>query len=372
MSLRLENLAKWVSLIALIVLISALTFNIKIGENKMGVTPQEFVNQMQPYANGNTTAAAKFVADMVPYATGNSMEPGTVNNPAPKTTTRTSTVSYDPYAAQRAAEAQAKAQADQRARDSFNAGTNAYRDSVNSRATNEGLNYKNSVIDWATGVSNQQSGIDNKAVNAEMAKSQGYKGIMSMVGQGIKSGGVMLANKNAGNSSGAEAIANAYSQLGQRQAAGVNNQYGQAQNQIGLEQSQLEASKAAQLGKFRDYKVQISNSIVDDARSKIGALNEAAANASIADRLDIAAEIENVKNTANAQLQQYDAELGRAKGASSADARRAEAQRLANLGTAPDQAFNYSTEAPAQFQNSGPWASELPLWTYNSRNKYQG
>lgn len=263
--------------------------------------------------------------------------------------------------------------ATQKARDNFNQGTNVLRDSYNSRANSEGLNYKNSVLDWATGVTNQQQGIDSKAVNAEMAKSQGYNGIVSMVGQGIKSGGVMLGNRNAGSSSGAEAIASAYSKLGQRQASGVNNQYGQAQNQIGLEQSQLEASKALQLGKFNDYKTQVTNSIIDDARAKVAALNEAAANASIADRLDIAAEVERVKGVANAQLQQYDNLLGAAKGATSADARRQEAQRLANLGTAPDQSFNYSTEAPAQFQNTGPFASEMPLWTYGSnRNKYQG
>lgn len=369
MNLRLEQLAKWASLIALIVLIGASTFNINTtvqGENKMAVTAAEFVRQMQPYSTGVTNSSAQFVANMVPYAAGGSMEPGTVNNPTPPT---------GPTAVeqQAAAQAAAKAQADQRARDNFNQGTNVLRDSYNSRANSEGLNYKNSVLDWATGVTNQQQGIDSKAVNAEMAKSQGYNGIVSMVGQGIKSGGVMLGNRNAGSSSGAEAIASAYSKLGQRQASGVNNQYGLAQNQIGLEQGQLEASKALQLGKFNDYKTQVANSIVDDARSKIAALNEAAANASITDRLDIAAEVERVKGVANAQLQQYDNLLGTAKGATSADARRQEAQRLANLGTAPDQSFNYSTEAPAQFQNTGPFASEMPLWTYGSnRNKYQG
>jgi hypothetical protein len=386
MNLRLENLAKWVSLIALIVLIGAPLFNIKIGENKMGgiILPTngaiplnspglQYQGSASPANNGGLVIKSGSGGGHSVDGSGNIVGPGIVLNPDPADQWNTNQNQYSGptqaqiYAQQQAA---AKAAADRRARDTFSSGANAYRDSVNSRATSEGLGYKNNILDFVNSTNTQQQNLDSKAVNAEMAKTQGYKGIAQMVGQGIRSGGVMLAGKNAGSSSGAEAIANAYSQLGQEQASGVNNQYGQAQNQIGLEQSQLEASKALQLGKFNDHKTMVANSIIDDARGKIAALNEAAANASITDRLDIAAEIENVRNTANSQLQQYDALINNARGASSSDARRQEAQKLATSGVGPTNEFKYSTETPTQFQNSGPWASEMPLWTYNKPRQY--
>lgn len=261
-----------------------------------------------------------------------------------------------------------KAQADQRARDAFNQGRNVYTDSINQRVGNESQGYQRSVQDWATGVTQKQQGIDTAGINADMAKTQGMRGIMDMVGNGIQSAGVMLGNRNAGSSSAAGAIANAYGKLGSKQASSVGNQYAQAQNQIGLEQSNLEAAKALQVSRFGEDKVNIVNNIINDAQKQIAALNEAAAGASISDRMDIEAEKTRLRDTANAQLKAYDSEMSKAKGAQTDDQRRNEAQRLLALGTAPTTQFNYSTEAPAQFQNTGPFASSMPLYTYN-RNK---
>ena len=258
--------------------------------------------------------------------------------------------------------------AQNQARDSFNQGRNVYTDSINQRVGNESQGYQRSVQDWATGVTQKQQGIDTAGINADMAKTQGMRGIMDMVGNGIQSAGVMLGNRNAGSSSAAGAIANAYGKLGSKQASSVGNQYAQAQNQIGLEQANLEAAKALQVSRFGEDKINIVNNIINDAQKQIAALNEAAAGASISDRMDIEAEKTRLRDTANAQLKAYDSEMSKAKGAQTDDQRRNEAQRLLALGTAPTTQFNYSTEAPAQFQNTGPYASSMPLYTYN-RNK---
>ena len=259
--------------------------------------------------------------------------------------------------------------AQNQARDSFNQGRNVYTDSINQRVGNESQGYQRSVQDWATGVTQKQQGIDTAGINADMAKTQGMRGIMDMVGNGIQSAGVMLGNRNAGSSSAAGAIANAYGKLGSKQASSVGNQYAQAQNQIGLEQANLEAAKALQVSRFGEDKINIVNNIINDAQKQIAALNEAAAGASISDRMDIEAEKTRLRDTANAQLKAYDSEMSKAKGAQTDDQRRNEAQRLLALGTAPTTQFNYSTEAPAQFQNTGPFASSMPLYTYNRNTK---
>lgn len=269
------------------------------------------------------------------------------------------------YAQQQAA-AQAKAQ--QAARDAFNTSRNILNSSLSNMMSGSAQGYQRGIIDKANEFNASQRGLDSKAINADMAKRQGYSGILNMVGQGIKSGGVMLANKNAGNSSGAQAIANAYGQLGQRQASGVNNQYGQAMNQIGLDQSILDASKAEQTRRWGEDKTTIVNNIVADAEQRIAAINEVASGAGITERMDMEAEKARIRNEALGQLQQYDGEMSKIQAAQSNEQRMSESQRLSAMGQSPDQQFNYSTEAPAQWQGTGPFASELPIFTYG-RNR---
>ena len=281
----------------------------------------------------------------VPIATGT----GTTVTPAP-----------DPYAQKKAA-----------ARNTFNQGRDVFNTSTSNVIGQAARNYQRGIQDWTTQFNQAQQGLDTKAINAEMAKKQGMGSILNMVGQGIRSGGVMLSNKNAGSSSAAQAIADAYARLGQQQASGVGNQYGQAMNQIGLDQENLNQSKATQMQRWNEDKISVVNGIVADAQRQIAALNEAAANAGIGDRMDIAAEAERIRQDALAQLQQYDSEVSKMKSAQTADERRNEAQRLMTLpevGAVPQ--FNYSTQVPLAWQNSGPFSSELPIFTYGS-NKYK-
>ena len=255
-------------------------------------------------------------------------------------------------------------------RSGFNNQKSGILSSANTAADNSATSYKNSILDWAYGLNKVQQGINNKGVNAEMAKSQGTQGVLGMVGRGIRSGGVTLANKNAGDSSAAQAIANAYGDVGRRAQSSVNNQYGQEINQIGLDQADLEAQRSLGLGKFNDQKNQTVNSIVAEAEQSLSALDAQIANASLPDRIAIEQEKQNIRNSAMSKLQAYDAMLAQKNAeirGSSAEERRTEAQRLAQQGQASNLDFNYTTEAPAQFQGTGPYASELPLFTFKNR-----
>lgn len=285
------------------------------------------------------------------------------------TNTYTGPSQADIYAQQRAA---AEAKRIQAARDSFNSGRDVLNSSVNQSISDRAMAFGRGIQDWVTGYNKSQSDLDNRGINANMAKQQGMQGIMQTVGQGIKSAGTMLGNRNAGSSSASQAIADAYGKVGQQQASQVGNQYELANNQINLEQQQLSDAAALYNRRIAEDKTSIVNGIVNEAQSKIAALNEAAANASITDRMDIAGEINRIKSQAQSQLQQYDGELGKIKQAQTLEQRQAEAQRLAQAGTAPTQQFQYTTQTPGQFQNTGDFASSMPLFTYRlNKNKSQ-
>lgn len=275
----------------------------------------------------------------------------------------------DPNAAANAA---AAAQATTNARNNFNTGKNTLFDSVNRAGDSKASQYDLSIDQWLNSTNADQAAVNAKGVNAEMARNQGVQGIRSMVGNGIKSAGVMLANKNAGSSSAAGALANAYGQLGQRQMQGVGNQYGQAQNQIGLEQQTVDDSRALQRKTFDVWKTDNVNSIIESAQQEMGRLNADAANASLPEQIAIQQEVERIRGEAMAKLQAFDAKIGTYKQATTRDERMTEGNRLQSIGMGGENPFQFTTEAPgSQFQYQAPAGGGLPIYTYNNKNKYQ-
>src|SRR5882672_4329817 len=61
--------------------------------------------------------------------------------------------------------------------------------------------YHSSILDYLDQRRQQQNQIDSEAIQNELDRQQGGQGILDMVGTGIRSGGVQLANANAGTSS---------------------------------------------------------------------------------------------------------------------------------------------------------------------------
>lgn len=246
--------------------------------------------------------------------------------------------------------------------------------SANDAAAQTGGQLKSGILDFVQQLSQGQRGIDSQAAKNELAKLQGTKGILASVGRGIKSSGVMLANKNAGNSSAASALANAYGDQGRRQLASVGNQYALGNEDVNLAQTNLDDQRNTYVNrKYGDSKNQAVNSIVMDARDKFAQLDAAMTNASVPDRIAIEQEKENVRSQVLGQLQQYDQLLQSETGkihASSQDQRREEAQRLSQAGTdLGANSFQYTDQVPTQFQQTGPFASDLPLFTFNRGNK---
>lgn len=241
-------------------------------------------------------------------------------------------------------------------------------------AANTGIGLRGSILDFLDSMRTGQQAIDSKASRNELAKMQGVQGVNAMVGRGIKSGGVQLANRNAGDSSAAQALATAYGDIGRQQLGDVGNQYEMGNEDIKLQQQTLDTQRASGARKIGDSKAQAINNIVAEARDKFAALDADAAGKSLPQRIAIDQEKEAVRREVLGMLQQYDQQLQSGlEGikATDADTRRAEAQRLRAAGTSLGKdAFDFTTETPIELQGTGPFASELPLFSLR-KNRQQ-
>lgn len=246
--------------------------------------------------------------------------------------------------------------------------------SITQRIGDEGNTYGSSILDLIGATQAGQSAIDSKSVQNELSKRQGTAGVLDKIGHGLQSGGVMLANKNASNSSAVDALGRAYSDIGRRDQTGVNNQYEQGNSAIQDSQNAFNLQTATNRRHLDEGKVKTINSIVTDASNALLQLNQSAQNASLPDRVNIDAEKERIRNDALAKLQAYDEQLNSGLGGikpSDTLTNRGKAAALDTAGTAADNSFSYSSALPAQFQNTGPFASALPTFNFPGTKKDQ-
>lgn len=244
--------------------------------------------------------------------------------------------------------------------------------SIDSRINDEGTKYGSTIQDFLDSTGASQRKIDSQTIQNELAKRQGTAGVLDMIGHGLRSGGVILANKNASTSSAGDALARAWGDIGRREQSGVGNQYEQGKSGIGDAQNELQLQEQQGVRHLGENKTEVINSIVSDAQTAIAGLNQSAANASLPDRIDIEAKKQEIRNTAMAKLQAYDATLNNGvAGIKPIDnmAAKSKAASLDTAGTAADNPFNFTTNVSQQFDNTGPFASELPIFTFPSSKK---
>lgn len=238
--------------------------------------------------------------------------------------------------------------------------------SANDAALNKQSAFGNSVTDNVDALRLGQRGIDRRAQQNESSRMQGNAGILGMIGRGIESGGRYLSNRNAGNSSASGEIARAYGDMGRRQSSVVGNQF--AQNEVGIKDAQdaQNTNVAKTKRDFHQGLLDTVNTIVESARTQLADLDTRMASASLPDRIAIEQEKQRIKDAVLGHLQQYDSQL--ATGIDSihtntADENRSAAAGQIAAGTAAPNAFNYTDQTPGQFQNTGPFASGLPIFT---------
>lgn len=236
----------------------------------------------------------------------------------------------------------------------------------NEAAQTQASGLHSSILDYLDSLRSGQSKINEAGTQNELAKKQGYNSVMDLVSHGLQSGGVMLANKNASSSSATEALARAYGDIGRRQANQVNNQYEQGQHQIGLQQQDLELQRSQGLRHLDESKQQAVSNIVLDARNKLAQLDAYAVDKSLPTRIAIDQEKAKIQQQVSGVLGQYDIELQQGAAGiqpNSPEDRRAAAFGMANAGVSATNPFDFTTVGPAQYQDTGPFASALPLFS---------
>lgn len=239
-------------------------------------------------------------------------------------------------------------------------------------AENAALGRQSSILDFIQGLRGGQQGIDERGVQNELAKRQGTSSILDMVGRGIRSGGTMLAGRNASDSSAAEGIARAYGDIGQRELSKVGNQYELESRNIGLAQDDFNTQREGGLRKFGEDKLSVVNGIVGDARNRLAQLDAAMVEADVPTRVQIEQEKNAIKQEALGILSQFDQQLSQGAAgvqATGVDERRRTAADLSTRGVAAANPFDFTTEAPAQFANTGGFATQLPLFLRRSRQE---
>lgn len=315
--------------------------------NSGGTTPS-------PTTVGEPSGSGAYVPG-VSTQTAPAGAPSTLSNLSPVTSSTTGTTS-GPTAAQIAAQA------------NYNNLLGGYNTETPVNIAAGATTYGNSILDDVTANKNSQLGINQQSIQNELSKDQGLQGVTDMVNNGIQGGGVVLDNDNAGTSSAADALARAYGVQGRQQASSVGNQYAQGQNTISTAQTQLGNTEAAQLdpvsGDLAKTKQQTIASIVDSANQSLTYLSAIGnQTGDVADQVNIAQQIATVKAQATAALTALDGQLSGVTTTPSAQAdNQAAAQKLLTSGTAPANQFNYTTVAPATLQNTGPAASNLPIY----------
>lgn len=276
---------------------------------------------------------------------------GTMNQPAP--------VPQDPYAKYGGLDAFNRMQ------QAFNNDLNAVRTDASSAANMYGRNLNTNILDWIENTNYQQSQLDRRGARNESTRIQGSRNVQDMVGQGIRSGGAMLNQRNASDSSAAEGIAKAYSRLGSQGMNEVQNQYLNQQGDLTEAQAGLKLQTGQAKRKFDTDIDNAVDNIVRDSRQQLAILEAAQIDADMPTRIDIEVEKQAIKNATLKALAKYDKMVaGASFTGATPDQLMAEGYGMANAGLAGDDALQFTAEAPQTQQGAG-LPTELPIFTYN-------
>lgn len=226
--------------------------------------------------------------------------------------------------------------------------------------------YGSSIQDYLGQAQQQQNNINNQGVQSELSRRQAAQGILDYVHNGLQSGGVMLANRNAGNSSATEALARAYATLGQHQMAGVGTQYAQNQGNINTQQTNLDLANQTQGRHNQEFKANTVESIVQTAQQAINGIQANMQYASLPQQINFQQEIDQIRAQAQSQLNGIDPQFSAGIAnitPSSLTQRQSGAATLANAGTAATNPYALTSQAPATFQGQNPAGADLPIFT---------
>jgi hypothetical protein len=214
-----------------------------------------------------------------------------------------------------------------------------------------------------------QKGVDRARENVELNRLNGIRDVLGFVRNGLQSAGTRLSNMNALDSSGADAFARAYGQIGNQKSRAVGNSAFLAGRDVDTQQDQVDLTRTQGITDFQRLRDEQVASIGSSVRQQLAQLDQQAAGLSLPGRVAVDAEKNKIISAGQAQLNALDAALqGRVGGvkAEGTDAVRQTARQLQTAGTAGNNPFdvgldNISTSV------SGPAISQLPLFVRSKK-----
>lgn len=251
------------------------------------------------------------------------------------------------------------------ARSAYNSALSVANDTIGNAQSSATKDYGNSIDDFISNYQQQQNSINRAGVQNEMSRITGRQGVYDMVGNGMHSGGLMLANRNASDSSAADEMAKAYNQVGLKGMNNVNNQYVMGNYNNQQQQDMLNSSVDTERRHMDQSKTDAVNGIVSSALQTLGALNTQAYYMQLPDRINVEQRKQQIAQDTQNQLAAFDGHLASGLAANpvtSSQQNAGTASGLLQQGYSPTNPFSYTTAAPAQFQNTGPYASDTPVF----------
>ena len=224
-----------------------------------------------------------------------------------------------------------------------------YTDAANQSATDVRNKYQGDVQKFLATIQNGQDDINSGMANNALNLRRSMANIAGGIRQGIKSGGVQLANMNATDSGAADAMARAYATMGNQQAGDANNEAALKEAELNTQQVKLNRDRDEGVAGFdreRDAEV---NRIRGDLRNKLAILDAQGAAEGVNGVVDMGI-VDRVINQAVAQLAAVDQMRGQrlaginALDKAGANAKAAEMDVAGMEGTSP---FSAGTEGIA-------------------------
>ena len=222
---------------------------------------------------------------------------------------------------------------------------NGYVDAANQQGTDVRNKYQSDVQKFLATIQNGQDDINGGMANNALNLRRSMSNIAGGIRQGIKSGGVQLANMNATDSGAADAMARAYATMGNQQAGDANNEAALKEAELTTSQVKLNRDRDEGVAGFdREREAEVSR-IRGDLRNKLAVLDAQGAAEGVNGAVDMGI-VDRVIGQAVAQLaavdQMRNQRLGgvRALDKAGANVKAAEMDAAGMEGTSPFSAGN--------------------------------
>lgn len=217
-------------------------------------------------------------------------------------------------------------------------GSTQLRDIINSYYNNN----RNTVQQIQAG----QDAINSTRENTALNLRRGMSGIVNSVRQGVKSGGVQLANMNASDSGAAEALARAYAELGNKQTISVRDQAATENRGTDVQQKALTLQEQNALADFNQYRTTETDRISNDLYNQLRVLDANASAQGVSGRVDFSVR-DKLINDAIAKLNDIDKSTQSSLAGTVAETPDQIAAAAARLDAAGAQGGNPFSVAPA-------------------------